>query len=118
MTSATGRQHERLAPLVGTWETKGWTRELPGRPKARIDATDTYGWLPGRTALLHTVDRSAESEPLPGLPPEPPELLSTSDASRPLATSSPIKPNVDSRAKDRLAPCGRRVGSGQSQTQL
>jgi hypothetical protein len=50
------REHERLASLVGTWRTEGWTREALGRPKERIDATDTYTWLPGHAALLHTVD--------------------------------------------------------------
>jgi hypothetical protein len=49
-------EHERLAALVGTWQTEGWTRETPGQPAARIDATDTYEWLPGGFGLLHRVD--------------------------------------------------------------
>jgi hypothetical protein len=56
MTMAAGVEHERLAVLVGRWKTEGVTRETRGSPAARIDATDTYAWLPGRFALLHTVD--------------------------------------------------------------
>jgi len=56
-------EHERLAVLVGRWKTEGWTREEPGAPAARIDATDTYEWLPGGFALLHSVDaRVGEQE--------------------------------------------------------
>jgi hypothetical protein len=49
-------EHERLGVLVGDWKTEGWTREAPGVPALRIDAVDTYEWLPGRFALLHRVD--------------------------------------------------------------
>jgi hypothetical protein len=48
--------HARLAALVGRWRTAGWTNETAEAPAARIEATDTYEWLPGRFALLHTVD--------------------------------------------------------------
>jgi Protein of unknown function (DUF1579) len=44
-----------LDPLIGTWNTEGWTREGPGAPAVRIDAVDTYEWLPGG-AVLHRVD--------------------------------------------------------------
>ena len=50
------RVHDRLAVLVGTWKTEGWTREEPGVPAARIEATDSYEWLPGGFSLLHTID--------------------------------------------------------------
>jgi hypothetical protein len=63
---ATDSEHERLQHLEGTWKTEGWTRELPGRPKARIDATDTYSWLPGGRSLLHTVDASVGDEKVKG----------------------------------------------------
>jgi hypothetical protein len=52
----TGREHERLDVLVGVWKTEGWTRETPGTPPERIDATDTYEWLPDGFALLHSMD--------------------------------------------------------------
>ena len=45
-------EHERLGVLVGRWKTEGQTHGEP----ARIDAFDTYEWLPGGFALLHTVD--------------------------------------------------------------
>ena len=47
MADDSGSEHTRLAALVGTWETEGWTRAAPGVPAARIDALDTYEWLPG-----------------------------------------------------------------------
>jgi hypothetical protein len=50
-------EHERLLrALVGRWRTEGWTSEAAEAGPARIDAVDTYKWLPGRFALLHTVD--------------------------------------------------------------
>jgi hypothetical protein len=56
MTGTLSTEHERLGVLVGTWKTEGWTREAPGIPAARIDATDSYEWLPGGFSLLHRVD--------------------------------------------------------------
>jgi uncharacterized protein DUF1579 len=44
-----------LEALIGTWKTEGWTREAPGAPAVRVDAVDTYEWLPGG-AVLHRVD--------------------------------------------------------------
>jgi hypothetical protein len=51
-----GPEHEQLAALVGRWKTDGWTNEAPQLPASRIQAIDTYEWLPGRLALLHRVD--------------------------------------------------------------
>jgi hypothetical protein len=59
-------EHERLAALVGTWRTRGRTREAPGAPAITVDATDTYDWLPGRYALLHTVDAGMGDERVVG----------------------------------------------------
>jgi hypothetical protein len=56
MGHAAGSEHERLGVLVGRWKTEGWTKDAPGAPASRIDALDTYEWLPGRFALLHRVD--------------------------------------------------------------
>jgi hypothetical protein len=47
---------ERLIALVGRWRTEGRTAETAEPPSSRIDALDTYEWLPGRCALLHRVD--------------------------------------------------------------
>jgi hypothetical protein len=56
MTPEHRQAHEGLAVLVGRWRTSGWTREGAGAPAMRIEAIDTYEWLPGRVALLHRVD--------------------------------------------------------------
>jgi hypothetical protein len=56
MAHGSGSEHERLAVLIGKWKTEGWTREVPGAPVTRVDAVDTYEWLPGGFGLLHRVD--------------------------------------------------------------
>jgi Protein of unknown function (DUF1579) len=66
MATAPGREHERLEVLVGRWSTEGWTRELPGSSPAKIDATDTYEWLPGGYALLHIVDAHVGDQKVQG----------------------------------------------------
>jgi hypothetical protein len=40
-------EHERLEALIGRWRTEGWTSETAEAPAARIEAVDTYEWLPG-----------------------------------------------------------------------
>ena len=78
MTDATvhapGPEHEQLAVLVGRWRTEGWTWETPSAPVARIDAIDTYEWLPGKFALLHRVharvgDQQVEGAEIVGFDP-------------------------------------------------
>jgi hypothetical protein len=44
--------HARLEALAGRWRTEGWTMDTA----ERVEAVDVYEWLPGRFALLHTVD--------------------------------------------------------------
>jgi Protein of unknown function (DUF1579) len=66
MANETGREHEQLGILVGRWRTTGRTRETADAPALRIEATDTYEWLPGRTALLHTVDARVGEERVEG----------------------------------------------------
>ena len=61
-----GTEHLRLAALVGRWRTEGWTNETAELPGARIEALDTYEWLPGRFALLHTVDARVGEEHVEG----------------------------------------------------
>jgi hypothetical protein len=46
---------QRLDALIGRWKTEGWTTDAAGVQVDRIDAVDTYEWLPGG-ALLHLVD--------------------------------------------------------------
>lgn len=66
MTIAPGVEHERLDVLVGRWKTEGWTRDTSETPAARIEATDTYTWLPGGFSLLHTVDASVGDRKVEG----------------------------------------------------
>ena len=66
MTTPSGAENQRLAVLVGRWKTEGWTREAPGEAAARIDATDTYEWLPGGLALLHRVDARVGGQKVEG----------------------------------------------------
>ncbi len=61
-----GTENERLEALVGTWKTEGCTRETAGAPAARIDAVDTYEWLPGGFALLHRVDAHVGDQKVEG----------------------------------------------------
>jgi hypothetical protein len=56
----------RLAALAGRWRTEGSTRATDGAPGARIEAVDTYEWLPGGFALLHTVDARVGDEHVEG----------------------------------------------------
>jgi hypothetical protein len=66
MGHAAGSEHQRLAALLGRWETRGWAREAPGAPSGTIDAVDTYEWLPGEFALLHRVDAQVGDQTVEG----------------------------------------------------
>jgi hypothetical protein len=59
-------EHERLEALAGRWRTEGWTKGTADEPAARIEAVDTYEWLPGRFALLHSVDARVGEEHVVG----------------------------------------------------
>jgi Protein of unknown function (DUF1579) len=66
MAPKPGTEHTRLAALVGRWRTEGWTSDTAETAAARIDALDTYEWLPGRFGLLHTVDARVGEEHVEG----------------------------------------------------
>lgn len=66
MEQASVAEHERLDALIGRWKTDGWTKETPEAPAAKIDAVDTYEWLPGGFGLLHTVDATVGDEKVEG----------------------------------------------------
>jgi Protein of unknown function (DUF1579) len=66
MEQASVAEHERLGALIGRWKTEGWTREAPEAPAAKIDAVDTYEWLPGGFGLLHSVDAKVGDEKVEG----------------------------------------------------
>lgn len=57
---------QRLAALIGRWRTEGWTIATASSPAVQIDATDTYEWLPGGFALLHSVDARVGEEHVKG----------------------------------------------------
>jgi hypothetical protein len=66
MAHASSSENERLKPLIGRWKTEGRTKEGPGVPAAKIDAVDTYEWLPGGFALLHRVDAQVGDQRVEG----------------------------------------------------
>jgi Protein of unknown function (DUF1579) len=66
MAHERGPDPERLAALVGRWQTEGRTIATREAPEATIDAADTYEWLPGRLSLLHTVDARVGQEHVEG----------------------------------------------------
>jgi hypothetical protein len=66
MPDEPGPAHKHLGALVGRWRTEGWTIASTSAPAARIEATDTYDWLPGRSALLHIVDARVGEEHVEG----------------------------------------------------
>ena len=66
MVHATDSDHERLEVLIGTWKTDGWTKETPDAPAVKIEAVDSYEWLPGGHGLLHTVDARVGDEEVEG----------------------------------------------------
>jgi hypothetical protein len=43
-------ESKRLTAFVGKWHTTG---EVAGPPALKIDATDTYEWLPGNYSVIH-----------------------------------------------------------------
>jgi uncharacterized protein DUF1579 len=59
-------EQTRLSVLVGRWRTQGWTKDTTESAAARIDAEDTYEWLPGGFALLHRVDARVGEERVEG----------------------------------------------------
>jgi hypothetical protein len=65
MARTPSTDHERLAALVGRWRTSGRAKEEAGA-EMRIEAVDTYQWLPGRFVLLHTVDARVGEERVGG----------------------------------------------------
>jgi hypothetical protein len=66
MNNQPGPEHRRLAALLGRWKTEGWTEESADAPAVEVDAWDTYEWLPGRFALLHSVDARVGDDEIEG----------------------------------------------------
>ena len=55
-------EHKRLDIFVGKWNTEGQVLTDSDAPAAKILATDTYEWLPGKFFLLHRVDANIGEE--------------------------------------------------------
>jgi hypothetical protein len=61
-----GAEHERLGALVGRWKTAGSISAAAHDAASRLEATETYEWLPGGRALLHRVHALVGDEELEG----------------------------------------------------
>ena len=46
----------RFEIFVGTWNPTGEVLETNSAPAAKLSATDTYRWLPGRHFIAHDAD--------------------------------------------------------------
>ena len=46
----------RFEIFIGTWNTTGEVLETNSAPAARLSATDTYRWLPGKHFIAHDAD--------------------------------------------------------------
>jgi hypothetical protein len=62
-----GPAHRALEVFVGTWQTEGVITAGPSGPVSRLQAVDTYEWLPGGFFLLHRVDGHMGDEPVQAL---------------------------------------------------
>lgn len=56
MTIMTTNRMARFEIFVGTWNTTGEVLETASAPAARLSATDTYRWLPGKHFIAHDAD--------------------------------------------------------------
>jgi Protein of unknown function (DUF1579) len=55
-TRASSPENALLNVFVGRWHTTGEVVAGPPAPGTKIDAVDTYEWLPGGYALIHYAD--------------------------------------------------------------
>ena len=62
--SGPGPLHRRLQRFVGRWRTEGEILGGPPGASARLQATDSYEWLPGGYFLLHRVEGRLGDEPV------------------------------------------------------
>ena len=53
-------ENERLNVFVGKWHTTG--EVASSKPALKIDAIDTYEWLPGGYSLIHYADSNIGNE--------------------------------------------------------
>ena len=53
----------RFGIFVGTWNTTGEVLETNSAPAAKLSATDTYRWLPGKHFIVHEADARFGEDP-------------------------------------------------------
>lgn len=49
-------QNKKLDVFIGKWHTKGEIFDIHGAVVGKVDAIDTYEWLPGQYAMIHYAD--------------------------------------------------------------
>ena len=50
------RENEKLNVFLGKWHTLGNIYDQKGNVTGKVDAIDTYEWLPGEYAMIHYAD--------------------------------------------------------------
>ena len=50
------RENEKLNVFLGKWRTVGNIYDQKGSVTGKVDAVDTYEWLPGEYAMIHYAD--------------------------------------------------------------
>ncbi len=53
----------RFEIFIGTWNTTGEVLETNSAPAAKLSATDTYRWLPGKHFIAHDADARFGEDP-------------------------------------------------------
>lgn len=54
---------QALEALVGVWNTTGEIHPVGASPAGRLEATDSYEWMPGKRFLVHRVDARMNGQP-------------------------------------------------------
>jgi hypothetical protein len=62
-----GPEHEKLALLIGRWQTRGNTIVTASQPAIAFSGTDSYAWLEGGLFVLHQVDVMMGDRPVIGV---------------------------------------------------
>jgi hypothetical protein len=60
-------ENKRLNVFLGKWRTTGDMYDVNGKPAGKIEAIDTYEWLPGNYAMIHYVSSSIGEEKIHGI---------------------------------------------------
>jgi hypothetical protein len=60
-------ENKKLSVFIGTWHTTGNIYGDDGTISGKLDATDTYEWLPGNYAVIHYVDSTMGNVKMQGI---------------------------------------------------